>query len=69
MAGARGERRDAVGFVVLVGRAEFVGVVAEEVLDVQLALGVELLEVDDGALAQAALDGVAVRFQSSLTRT
>ena len=51
---------DAVGLVGLVGRAELVGVVAEQVLEVELALGVELLELDLGALAEAALDRLAV---------
>ena len=36
------------------------GVVAEQVLDVEQALGVEVLELDLGALAEPALDRLAV---------
>ena len=60
LGGVGGEGHDALGLLVLVGGAELVGVVAEQVLEVELALGVELLELDHGALAEAALDRVAV---------
>src|SRR5262245_46169110 len=54
--GGGGEVGDAVGLFWLGGGAEFVGVVPEEVLDVEEALVVQVLEGDDGALAEAALD-------------
>ena len=58
--GRGGEAEHALGLLVLAGRAQLVGVVAEEVLDVELALGVEVRQLDLGALAEAALDRVAV---------
>src|SRR5205085_1658268 len=51
-----GEVEDAVGLLVLTGGAELFGVAAEEVVDVEEGLGVEVLEFDFGAFAEAALD-------------
>ena len=54
------QAEDAVGLFVLVGGAEFGGVVVHQVVDVEEPLGVEVLELDFGSLAEAALDRVAI---------
>ena len=63
-----GEAQDALGLLVLVGGAQLRRVVAEQVLDVEQALGVELLELDLGALAEAALDRLAVEAAARVDR-
>src|SRR3954454_11474889 len=61
--GVPGEPEDALGLLGLIGCPQLVGVVAEQVLEVELALRVELLEHDLGALAEAALDRLAIEVE------
>ncbi len=46
-----GQGEHALGFLVLTGRPQLLGVVAEQVVDVEQALGVEVAQLDFGAAA------------------
>src|SRR3954451_21807938 len=61
--GWRYEALDTVGLDRLVGGSELADVVAEQILEVELALGVEVLELHLGALPEAALDHIAIEPQ------
>ena len=68
LSGAGGEAHDALGLLVLARGAQLRRVVAEQLLDVEHALSVELRPAHLGALAQAPLHRLAVEA-SALTRT
>src|SRR5262245_47531554 len=57
------ETHDAVGLALLIGGSQLIRVVAQQVLEIELALGVELLELHLGAFAEAALDRRPVQPQ------
>src|SRR5262245_464455 len=57
------EALHALGLHRLIRRAQLIGVVTQQVLEIELALGVEYLELHLGALAEAALDRCSVQSQ------